>query len=112
MPNTSCISGGCHADASGGVFTIAGTLNTTAAGGTPVTGATITITGNDGLVHSMVSGDNGNFFYAAPVAFPATVSVSRCPDVSAMPGTITATGGNCTSCHTSGGAGGGRVHLP
>ncbi|MEZ4366167.1 MAG: hypothetical protein R2939_07745 [Kofleriaceae bacterium] len=111
-PNTSCISAGCHADASGGIFTVAGTLSATAAGGAPVPGATVIVTGADAVEHRLVTGDNGNFYTGVQIAFPATVRVSKCPDTAVMSQPVNVADGNCTACHAPGGAGGGRLHLP
>jgi hypothetical protein len=88
------------------IFTAAGTLYTSASGGTVVSGATVTITGSDGKKVTIVTASDGNFYTSSAIAFPASMQISKCPDTAAMGTTITA--GNCNSCHNSSM----RLHLP
>jgi hypothetical protein len=87
-------------------MTAAGTLYSTASGGSAVSGATVTITDSKGTKIKMVTGSSGNFYTSSAISFPATVEVSKCPDTATMPSTITA--GGCNSCHNSSM----RAHLP
>jgi len=88
--------GGCHgANPGSRVFTIGGTLYTTAAGTTAAPGATIFIG-----TQKMIVADNGNFYTTNPVTFPTTTKASLCPDTKPMVGPLNAAGdGNCNSCH-------------
>jgi hypothetical protein len=87
-------------------FTAAGTLYNKATGGAVVSGATVTITGNDNKKVTIVTGSDGNFFTNSAIAFPARVQVSKCPDTQVMVDTIA--NGNCNSCHDATM----RIHLP
>jgi hypothetical protein len=100
----------CHAGNGGPDFTLAGTLYTSSAGGTPIAGGTITVTDADGTVVEVVSQNNGNFYTLAALTFPVQVSASRCPDSAAMSSDAA---GDCNAggCHTAGGSPG-RIHLP
>lgn len=103
-----CLS--CHgkSNPSGGVpLKIAGTVYSAATGGSGVSGATVTVTPASGSPIKIVTGSSGNFYSNAAITFPATVEVSKCPDVVTMPVTITS--GDCNSCHGSTTA---RIHLP
>jgi hypothetical protein len=53
-----------------------------------------------------VTGSSGNFYATTAVAFPVSVSVSKCPDTVSM--TSKPTTGDCNSCHGSSM----RIHLP
>ena len=98
---------GCHNHG----FTLSGTLYTTANGGAPVVGATITIKDADGFTYEAVSQQNGNFYSSSGMTFPVTVVASMCPDVKPMIAPIAASGGcNRSGCHVVGAAG--RIHLP
>jgi hypothetical protein len=93
-------------------FFLSGTLFTDGMGTGPVAGASITFIDANGFVGDMVSGTNGNFWWAAlPVAFPVRLIASMCPDVKPMNATIDAAGAGCNKagCH---GASPSRVHLP
>jgi hypothetical protein len=87
-------------------MTLAGTLYSAATGGTAVTGATVTVTGNNGNKITMVTGNSGDFYSGSAITYPATVSISRCSTSVAMTGTIA--NGNCNNCHNSTM----RIHLP
>jgi len=100
-PGTNCMS--CH-----GYLSVAGTVYSSASGGKPVVGATVRITGADGGVLELVTGQDGIFSTGQPVAFPAKVSVSKCPDTSTMPSTITSGECSATGCHDNSAP----VHLP
>ncbi len=88
------------------LWTVAGTLYSTAAGGPAIAGATITETDADGAVLELVTASNGNFYTQTPVALPLTVQASRCPDTRAMTGQPAV--GACNSCHGPEM----RIHLP
>jgi hypothetical protein len=87
-------------------FTASGTLYDSATSNKAVSGATVTITGNDGKKVTIVTASDGNFYTNSAIAFPASVQVSKCPDTVVMSDTLT--NGNCNSCHGSGM----RIHLP
>ena len=100
----------CHAQG-GSAYTkqampIAGTVYSTATGGSGVSGATVTVTPASGSPIKMVTGNTGNFHSNSTITFPATVQISKCPDTVTMPNTITS--GDCNSCHNSSM----RIHLP
>jgi hypothetical protein len=99
-----CLS--CHASGQTPALTLAGTVYTTATGGTAVSGATVTIVDSNGITTKLVTTAQGNFFTGAAIAFPATVSVSKCPNIAVMPTQVTS--GDCNSCHGSTM----RIHLP
>jgi hypothetical protein len=88
--------GGCHgANPGSTVFTIGGTLYTTAAGTTAAPGATIFIG-----TQKLIVATNGNFYTTNPVTFPTTTKASLCPDTKPMVGPLNAAGdGNCNTCH-------------
>ena len=94
-------------------FFMSGTAYTSAAGGTPLVGASITFIDADGMTGHMPTYLNGNFWWTLPVTFPVKIIASSCPDIQRMTAMVDATGGGCnkTGCH-SGGGGPGRVHLP
>jgi hypothetical protein len=104
----------CHAAGGGGpIFTIGGTVYTTKLGGTPVVGGTIIAKDANGATIKLISAQNGNFWTNQAVAFPITVSASRCPDTQPMLSPVNLEGGNCNAagCHTPQTATG-YVHLP
>lgn len=98
----------CHA--TGGpapAWSVSGTLYGDVAGTAPVAGATVHVVDATGAVIDLVTSTNGNFYTALAVAYPARVSVSRCP--SAMPMSIPVpSSAGCNSCHGTGA----RIHLP
>lgn len=96
----------CHGSGQSPKMTAAGTVYSSATGGTAVSGATVTITGSNGTKITMVTGSSGNFYTSSAISFPATIQVSKCPDTATMPTTITL--GGCNSCHDSTM----RIHLP
>ncbi len=107
-PGQSC-QGGCHDHG----FTLAGTLQTTIAGGTPVVGGAISVRDANGRVFDMISEANGNFYTTQIVTFPVNVIASACPDANPMAGTISQADGNCNKvgCHVAG-VGQGSIHVP
>lgn len=100
---------GCHDHN----FFMSGTLYSSAAGGAPVVGASITFVDANGMTGDMRSNLNGNFWWTLPVTFPVKIIASMCPDIKPMVAMVDANGGGCNKagCH-SGGGGPGRVHLP
>ena len=79
----------------------AGTVYTTAAGGTAVAGATVKI-GNTTMVT-----DKGGTFYTSSAVTLSPPTVSMCPNADqTMP--TTPTSADCNGCHTAGS----RIHLP
>ena len=88
-------------------MTAAGTVYASATSKSGVSGATVTITGNNGTKITMVTGSSGNFYTGSAISFPATVQISKCPDTVTMPMTISS--GDCNSCHGSSSA---VLHLP
>jgi hypothetical protein len=105
-PGQNCLT--CHdgntADAP--LWTLAGTLYTSAAGATALPGGTIIATDAAGSEIKIISGDNGNFYTSQTVVFPVTIVASRCPDTRPMisPQQV----GDCNSCHGANQ----RIHLP
>jgi hypothetical protein len=87
-------------------MTVAGTVYTSATGGSAVAGATVTITGSNGAKITMVTGSSGNFYTGSAISFPAKIQVSKCPDTASMTATIDR--GDCNNCHNSSM----RIHLP
>lgn len=105
-PGQDCMNG-CHNHG----FTAAGTLYKSN-GTTAMPGATITLTDSAGNKITMVSQSNGNFYTFTPISFPATVTVSGCPNNAAMTEKVQASGAGCNqggACH---GGTQGRIHLP
>jgi hypothetical protein len=99
----------CHksgGSASGFRWTVAGTLYTTASGGTAVSGATIRVTDANNQVIDLVTASNGNFYTLTSVVLPLHPVASKCPNTATM--SSAASSGSCNSCHGSGA----RVHLP
>ena len=94
-------------------FFLSGTLFSSASGGPPVVGASITFIDANGVTGDMQTNLNGNFWWSLPVAFPVKIIASSCPDIQPMTAMVTSTGGGCnqSGCH-SGAGGPGRVHLP
>ncbi len=94
------------------LWSLGGTLYTSAAGTSPLSGATIRVSDADGQTLDLVTAANGNFWTSAPVAFPITVLATRCPDSVPMIAPV-ASPGDCNSagCHSAG-APSGRIHLP
>jgi hypothetical protein len=99
---------GCHN------FYMSGTLFSSAAGGAPVVGASITFVDADGVTGDMQSNLNGNFWWSLPVRFPVKIIASMCPDIQPMTAMVTAADAGCNKagCHDGGGGGPGRIHLP
>jgi hypothetical protein len=92
----------CHkAGGDSPVIYAAGTLYTTAAGGTAVTGATVKI----GSV-TMIS-DKGGTFYSSKTVTLSPPTVSKCPNADQTMSS-TPTSADCNGCHTAGT----RIHLP
>jgi hypothetical protein len=104
-----CNVSGCHGGGGGPVWTVAGTLYSSAAGGTPMTGATITVIDAKGATHDLVSALNGNFYTGQAIPLPAKVFASSCPTIATMTSSISL--GSCNSCHVGGNATG-AAHLP
>jgi hypothetical protein len=100
--------GGCHNHG----FTLSGTLFAAPTGTTPLVGASITVVDANGAMFDMVSQRNGNFYTSNPVAFPVTLTASRCPDVQQMSAMVATGNGGCnkTGCHATGAQG--QIHLP
>lgn len=92
-------------------FYMSGTLYSSAAGGAPVAGATITFIDAMGNTGDLRTNLNGNFWWALPIAYPVKIIASSCPDVQPMVTMVQASGAGCnqTACH---GGAAGRVHLP
>jgi hypothetical protein len=96
-------------------FFMSGTIYTSATGTTPAPGVSLTFIDANGMTGDMVSGLNGNFWWAVlPVTFPVKIIASSCPDIKPMMMTINASGAGCnkTGCHDTSGTSGNRIHLP
>jgi len=86
---------------------LGGTLYSTISGGAYVSGATVTITGSTGVKTVLVTGSKGDFYTNATIAYPADVTISKCPDtVVGSSGHVA--NGDCNNCHSSSN----RIHLP
>lgn len=104
-PGQACLS--CHKNRPANQrWTVAGNLYDSASGAKALSGATITITDANKTVITLVTGSDGAFFTTKSVAFPVTVSASKCPDTQTMP--TSPDNGDCNNCHTAGS----RIHLP
>jgi len=96
-------------------FTLAGTLYSSASGGSTLSGATITVKDAAGHTFDVVSQANGNFYTSTAVQFPATIVASEC-EISQTPVpmvmSLQSTGRGCNqgACHSTSGQG--RIHLP
>jgi hypothetical protein len=96
-------------------FFMSGTIYTSASGTTPAVGASLTFVDANGMTGDMVSGLNGNFWWAVlDVTFPVKITASSCPDIKPMVMTVNASGAGCnkTGCHDTSGTTGNRIHLP
>lgn len=93
-------------------FYMSGTMFSSATGGSPAVGVSITYVDAMGATGDMVSGTNGNFWWSLPVTFPVTITASKCPDIKPMTAVVTATDDGCNKggCHVTGAAG--RIHVP
>lgn len=94
-------------------FFMSGTMYSSASGGPPVVGASITFIDANGVTGDMQTNLNGNFWWSLPVAFPVKIIASMCPDIQPMVMMVDAAGAGCNKggCHSGGGSPG-RVHLP
>ena len=100
---------GCHTGTGAAPrWTVAGTLYSAAQNGTPIAGATITVTDANGIQLRLVTASNGNFYTGQSLQMPLRVQASKCPDTRRMSGTPMT--GDCNSCHQA--ATTGRIHLP
>lgn len=93
-------------------FTLAGTVYRSAINNTGYKGATITIRDSASRTLDVVVQTNGNFYTSEPIAFPALVMASACPDTTKM--TAEVANGDCNSagCHAQQGGPAGQIHLP
>ena len=87
-------------------WTVAGTLYSTATGGTAISGATIEVVDANGKTLKLATYDNGNFYTTSAVAKPLKVRASKCPNDAKMVATVS--DGSCNGCHNSAM----RIHLP
>lgn len=100
---------GCHTGTDAAPrWTVAGTLFSSASGGAPTAGATVTITDANDVQLRLVTASNGNFYTGQALQMPLRVQASKCPDTRRMSGTPMT--GDCNSCHQA--ATTGRIHLP
>lgn len=101
-----CIAGGCHLEGNLGTgataFAFVGTLYTSPAATTVVTGATIQVKTAAETLTAVTDAD-GNFIFRGAVTFPATTLVTRCPSSIPMIAPLQSGGGNCNNCHRPGG---------
>jgi hypothetical protein len=102
-PGADCI--GCHSRGEGPSYTAAGTVfkNVNEADDcTGVSGITVEITGNDGVVTTLTTNSVGNFYTRAAIAMPYGVKLTQGSATRIMAGHQTT--GACNSCHTQTGA--------
>lgn len=102
-PGSACID--CH-----GEFTAAGTVygGGEAAAGAGLAGATVTITGDNGVTRTLTTNAAGNFFTSANFTNPLTITVTSGAASRTASGH---TSGDCGACHQPGGAAPSRVHV-
>jgi hypothetical protein len=108
-PGEPCLT--CHAAGGDGpAFTVGGTLYEDLAGTATLADATVHVVDADGQDLALPVAANGNFWTAAPLAFPIRTHASMCPDTNPMLSPLDASGGDCNKagCH----AAGFRVALP
>lgn len=95
---------GCHLAGGGATpFTFSGTVYADMAGTTPKPGATVKVIFGTTTV-SAVADDAGNFYSTQNVTLPARTLGTACPTVAPMNGQIVTGGGNCNTCHRTGGS--------
>lgn len=99
---------GCHNHG----FTLAGTLYTGVLNNTGYPGATITIKDSSNTTIDVVVQANGNFYTTQPIAFPAVVMASSCPQGTKMTGQVANGACNTAACHAQVGGAAGQIHLP
>ena len=87
-------------------WTVAGTLFDGISSSNPTAGATIEIIDAQGLVLTIPTATNGNFWTTTRVHFPLQVRASKCPANLVMPSPTF--DGSCNACHVPGM----RIHLP
>jgi hypothetical protein len=94
---------GCHNHG----FVVSGTLYDK--NGAAFAGGNIQIVDANGQEWDIISSKNGNFGWNFALAYPATVTVSSCPDITPMVMTLTQN----MSCNNGGchGGGAGKIHL-
>lgn len=101
-----CIAPGCHLEGNLGtgasIFGFAGTLYTSAAGTSVLSGATIQVKSGTQTL-SAVSDADGNFIFRGSLTFPATTLATQCPSAIPMIAPLNTGGGNCNNCHRPGG---------
>jgi hypothetical protein len=102
-----CLS--CHATMSGSrKFTLAGTVFDSATGTTGIAGATLRITPSSGAPFDLVTSPEGSFHTSQAIAFPVSITLSRCPDHVVKPDPVSLGDCNLAGCHASDR----RIHLP
>lgn len=110
LPGSDCVA--CHTPVGvpEHVFTAGGTAFVDAEGSAPLTGGTITLTGDDGGVVTMPINGAGNFYTSAAIVTPFTakITVDGVDREMVTPQTT----GACDSCHRCGGAAGGKLFQP
>jgi hypothetical protein len=112
-----CVVAGCHLQSNPGAgapgYQFAGTVykpGTT----TPSAGAVIRVKSAAGMVVTAYTDLDGNFSIAAgslPNPFPATSDATACPTVTPMVTPLSQGGGDCNSCHRTGGSAGSVISL-
>jgi hypothetical protein len=103
-----CTAAACHLPGNTGTnataYSFAGTLYTSAAATTTVSGATVKVTAS-GATLAAVSDADGNFYSAGnALTFPASTLATKCPSANMMLSQLATGGGNCNNCHQPGGA--------
>ncbi len=101
----------CHkAGGTGPQFTLGGTLYDGLNSTTAIDGATLRIVNASGTEVALHSALNGNFYTTQALAFPLTVSGSKCPDIKPMYTPVSEASADCNAagCHDSTF----RIHLP
>jgi hypothetical protein len=115
LPGSNCLS--CHTpgnlpngDDPALIFHVAGTAHADLLGKEPLVGASVRVTGADGVIVAMTTDEAGNFWSTEAVVFPIRAKIYAHPSEIEMP--ITQPIASCNACHRCGGAAGGPLYGP
>lgn len=110
-PGLNCLT--CHDGNTAGApkYFVAGTLYDSIAGTNPVPGATVQISYQGGVMVSLPTMANGNFYTESPVVFPLAARATGCPTTIPMVAQVQTGQGGCNQagCHDTATN---RIHLP
>ena len=99
LPGSDCLT--CHrtGGAATTVFTVAGTVFASTSCADPLAGATVKVVDMGGVLHSLTTNEEGNFFTTETIPFPVSVSVEHGTHVAVMASAPPT--GSCGHCHTT-----------